>query len=408
MVFVAPWLGFPDGMATSIRVRLVARGLVEAGARAHILCMQPSERPPMIVNRETSGEWHGVTFEYTCGTTVRHSAFLVRRIVELRGWLQGAVRLAQLRRAGRLDCVYLLSMYSYLRRMAVVGFLRLLNVPIVMELNEIPWLQHEAPTFAQRLLSPLAGMDGVVSISSYLTRWAQSEARRRRVPVCIIEVPVLVDMAEHGGSRRPATRDPVVLFAGSPANDQTVEFIVEAMRYVWLRFPTCRLDISGTRPGDPTAQALAEKVAQGSGGDERVRLTGYLPRRDLLRLYRDASALLIPLFDDVRSIARFPSKIGEYLASGRPLVTTSVGEIDRHFVDGENAFVSPPGDVKAYATKICSVLADEGLACAVGSKGRDYARTHFDYCMQAERLNGYFGQFRAASLDTREGSIGQE
>ena len=67
---------------------------------AHVICLQPVDRPPVVENVETSGDWHGVTFEYTSGTTVRHSSFAMRRVFEVRGWVNGALRLVRLRRAG--------------------------------------------------------------------------------------------------------------------------------------------------------------------------------------------------------------------------------------------------------------------------------------------------------------------
>src|SRR2546429_2660527 len=35
---------------------------------------------------------------------------------------------------------------------------------------------------------------------------------------------------------------------------------------------------------------------------------------------RDATALLLPLWDDDRSRTRMPNKLGEYLASGKPVI----------------------------------------------------------------------------------------
>lgn len=382
VVFLSDWLSFPHGMAGTNRVRLLARGMVEAGAEAHVICMQASDRPPAIENRQIRGEWHGVTFEYTCGTTARNSSFLMRRAIEVRGWLTGMLRLVQLHRADRLDCVYLwfTCQRAQWRRVVFVGLLRLLQIPIFMELNERPWALRDDQTCVEKLVSPLAGMHGAVSISSYLTRWARAEAARRRPRPKIIEVPILVDMAEQPELHAPPNRDPIVVFAGAPAYDETIDFILRAMEHVWPRFPACRLVITGARPSDPAAAALARWVGerQISGGD-RVRLAGYLTRNELLRLYQEARALLIPLFDDVRSKARFPTKTAEYMASGRPIVTTGVGEMARLFTDGENAFICPVVDAEEYGLRICAVLADEDLAAGVGAAGREYARTHFAY-----------------------------
>ena len=108
--------------------------MVQAGAEAHVICMQASDSQPTIENRETHGEWHGVTFEYTCGTTARHSSFIMRRAIEARGWLVGVIRLVQLRRGDRLDCVYLwfTSQRAEKRRAVFVGLLHLLRIPVVI------------------------------------------------------------------------------------------------------------------------------------------------------------------------------------------------------------------------------------------------------------------------------------
>ena len=311
VVVLASWLSFPHGMAASNRVRLLARALVQTGAEAHVICMQASDRPPVIENWETRGEWHGVTFEYTCGTTMRHSSFLMRRAIEARGWLMGMVRLIQLWRDDRLDVVYLwfTCQRAELHRAVFVGLLRLLRVPVVMELNERPWALRHDQTLVERLISPLAGMHGAVSISAYLTRWAREESARRRRKFRVVEVPIVVDVAEQPPARDLSIGEPVVVFAGAPEYDMVVDFIVRAMEYVWPRFPTCRLIITGVRPGDPAGEAMARRLAeQRAGSHDRVQLVGYLTRDDLLSLYRQARALLIPLFDDVRSRARFPTQ----------------------------------------------------------------------------------------------------
>jgi glycosyltransferase involved in cell wall biosynthesis len=407
VVFLSTGLGFPHGMAATIRVRLLARAMVEAGAEVHVISMHISDRPPVIENRDTRGEWHGVTFEYTCGTTVRNESFLMRRAIEARGWLTGALRLVQLRRADRLDCVYLwfTCQRAHWDRAAFAGLLHLLRVPVVMELNERPWALRDDQTAAERLVSPLAGMHGAVSISAYLTRWARAEAARRRPRLRVVEVPILVDMEEQPRVHELPRSDPMIVFAGAPEYDETVEFIVEAMEYVWPRFPTCRLTITGARPSDPAAEALARRLAEGNAGSrDRVSLVGYLTRTELLGLYQDAQALLIPLFDDVRSKARFPTKAAEYLASGRPIITTSVGEMARWFTDGDNAFMCRAGSAEEYGLRICAALADRELAAKVGAAGREFARTHFDYVVHGPLL---VNAFERVCVDAKRNGIQQ-
>jgi glycosyltransferase involved in cell wall biosynthesis len=126
--------------------------------------------------------------------------------------------------------------------------------------------------------------------------------------------------------------------------------------------------------------------------DDRVRVPGYVPRNELFALYGEASALLIPLFADVRSTARFPTKIGEYLASARPVVTTAVGEASRYFHDGVNGFVCGPGDAEAYGDKIVEALQDPARAAQIGREGRRLAETAFDYRQYSRTLHDGFSR----------------
>jgi glycosyltransferase involved in cell wall biosynthesis len=171
-------------------------------------------------------------------------------------------------------------------------------------------------------------MDGALVISRFLMDWGAKESGRsgRRFPM--LHLPIVVDLHELEPDFQVKTPHKVI-FAGAPAYDATVCFAVQAMQIVWQRYPDCELLLTGTALGSPESKRLEEQIGS-LHANGRVRLCGLLARPELLALYRQATALLIPLFADVRSIARFPIKIGEYLASGRPVVTSCIGEI-RHF-----------------------------------------------------------------------------
>jgi len=384
VVVLGAYMRFPHGMAATHRVRLLARALQEAGARVRVLCLQAVDRPPHVENTAVRGTFEGVPFEYATWTTVRHRSFTMRRLIAAWGWAHGALRLVQLRHEGRLDAVYFWfwDPPPSIRQTVFLTLLRLLGVPVVEELNEQPWHLHATAT--DRALSRLIGVSGYVSISDFLTRWAYGEAPRRGRDLEVIEVPIVVDIYEQTPTDYPGG-EPLVVFAGSPVYDETIRFILASMEQVWRAVPQCRLVVTGASPADPAARWLAAEAAR-LRADSRISFPGYLPRPDLLRLYARAHALLIPLFDDVRSKARFPTKIGEYLAAARPIVTTAVGEIPRYFEDQVNASVCAPGDPALYGAKIVALLNQPDLAAAIGRRGRDTAVERFHYALYSRSL----------------------
>lgn len=395
VVILGDYLGFPHGMANTGRALLMARALQEAGVAVRVLALQGIDRAPEAQNTQARGVHMGIPFEYACGTALRHESFAMRRLIAMRGWLSGALRLLRLRQQGLLDLVIL---WFWTPRPAVrlfffTALLRLMRVPVVREVNESPWSQKPDAGVLERLWSPLAWTAGALTISRELHEWAV-HAYRRRPDARVIDVPILVDVDERAPVAYPVeslATTPLLVFAASPAYRSTVEFIFAAMHEVWRGRPECRLVVTGAASGDPRADWLRSEVQQ-SGLRGRVDLVGYLDRSDLLDLYARAHALLIPLFDDRQSRARFPTKIGEYLAAARPVVTNSVGEIPLHFTDGVDAVVCRPGDPRAFGQATAKLLADPPLAALIGRRGRRVAETRFHYGLHGDPLTKAFAE----------------
>lgn len=385
---------YPSGLAAAQRIRMIARAIAEAGASVSIRVGGFHRAGAPLVS-EAEGVCDGVPFRHLCARTQVRPTKLGRVCDRVAVAFRAARELSFAQRAGQVHVVYFYtSVLSLDWERFVVGWTaRRAGVPIIIDLCEAPWSLHARRSLLAQCVSPFWGSDGAIVISQFLAEWAREESRRLAREVSLLQVPILVDLYEcppefgAGGEQK-------VVFAGAPAYDQTIRFVVEAMAPVWGRYPGCELWITGTAPGTPDYSTL-EKWLQAVRPKGSVRLAGLLPRKSLLELYRQANALLIPLFADVRSIARFPTKIGEYLASGRPVVTSCVGEIPSFFQDGVNACVATPGDPGSFGERIVRVIGNPSWAAEVGRKGWETARQHFHYSVHGARLLAFFEQARA-------------
>jgi glycosyltransferase involved in cell wall biosynthesis len=387
IVFIMDSNGFPNGMASTQRVKLLSKGLLKTGYDVTILCIRALERQP-IENIDVKGCYQGVQFEYTSGTTIRADNFIKRRWLEIRGLLVSFFRILHLKASGAIDCIYLFDATGKLTFLGSIYkiFAVILKIPLIIELNERPWSLKENPAYLEKRISPLIGATGVIVISSFLNQWVESEVKRTSKNVAILYIPILIDSQESidVDSQFPH-ENPVLMFAGAPQYDETIRFLFETMREVIKINPLCRLIISGIKETDPAgAWLLSEKTSEEI--QNNISLIGYVSRSELLELYRRSTALLIPLFDDVRSKARFPTKLGEYLMSGRPVITNNVGELTKYLVNGRDAFFCEPGDPTAYAKLILQVLDDPIRTNAIGQKGKETACQHFDYSLWGHQL----------------------
>jgi len=385
VVVVGDALGLPHGMAATSRVRLYCRALASVGVSVRVVLTTVSESSPRPLNWESRGAVDGVPFEYTTGTPIRAASFLGRRLAEVRGVLVAVARLATLRRNGHPVAVlaYMGTSRCSLRYAALTAAASVMRIPVVLELCEVPWTLRVDRRPWERVFSPLALTSGAITISSFLTSWANAEYASQQRDATATEIPILVDVDEVRPTRQPHSQQ-AVLYAASSGYDESVAFVLEAMRHVWSSAPHCQLLVTGIEPEELGRHLSRQGFT--SGETALVVGVGRVSREALLRLYADASACLAPLFDDQRSRARFPTKIAEYAAAGRPIVTSSVGEVRRYLADGDTAFVAEPNHPVAFGGKIVEALSDPEKADAVGARARGLAEERFDYRVHAARL----------------------
>jgi len=96
--------------------------------------------------------------------------------------------------------------------------------------------------------------------------------------------------------------------------------------------------------------------------------------------------LLLARPNNIQAKGGFPTKLGEYLASGVPVVITNVGEISQYLTDKKNAYIAEPDNPISFASKIKEALQNYNEAKFIGEKGKEVANNVFSYKVQGRYL----------------------
>lgn len=149
-----------------------------------------------------------------------------------------------------------------------------------------------------------------------------------------------------------------------------VDTLLDVSARVVASEPSFRLTIFGDATAE-RASELRETINQ-RGLADVVRVEDALPPHEIPGALTSARVLLLPRASGVFSSAGFPQKLGEYLASGTPVVVTGVGDIPKYLVDGVSAYVVNADDTDAFTAAVVRALRDPD-ASRVGSEGRELA-----------------------------------
>jgi glycosyltransferase involved in cell wall biosynthesis len=136
---------------------------------------------------------------------------------------------------------------------------------------------------------------------------------------------------------------------------------------------------------------------------EQVQIKGFVDDDTLYKAMCGARALLAPLILDNRSKARFPTKIAEYLATGIPVIATSVGEIPRYLTDCQTAFLVADDTAESMADKMLEIIQKPQVAENVGKAGRTLAIKTFHYSNHANKIDRFFKDvIKSKSIEKKE------
>lgn len=404
VLLVGSHITFPEGFASTRFVRLLSKGLFETGVKVHVLVAAGH------VGRQVSrGCIEGVTYEYA----VQRRAPWHRRMPkwslamwELVKTLQGVTRRLDVNREDVI--LYYGDSVAHLLGLRIVGLA--FRIPVIAFLVEWPPGDVVQPTWVvendvPRYVPILQGgalfrlnarlfyrhvvrlSDGVIVISRFLEKKCTETATSLRKNARIIRVPVLVTRKEIPAPLDPGRDDAYLVFcAHLDGYLHDALFVVKA--FGLAQPASCNLILVGG--GSERTVDLVLREATNLGVGDRVYFQReYLSDSELADLYANAQGLLAPLYNDERSQARFPSKIADYLVSGRPVVSGEFGEVGAYLNDGESAFLSATNSVADFADKISELLSSSEKANRVGEAGRRLALREFDSQMHGVRLRRF-------------------
>jgi glycosyltransferase involved in cell wall biosynthesis len=180
----------------------------------------------------------------------------------------------------------------------------------------------------------------------------------------------------------PLPAGPVALFTGTfgyPPNAEALEWL---LRDIWPRVIAqahqARLLVVG--------RGVPEALRRLAGPS--VEIAGFVP--EMQPWFDRARAVLIP----IRSGAGTRLKLLDGLASGRAIVSTTMGAEGVDVRAGEHLLVAD--DAQAFATATARVLREPGLAERLGPAARRLAETTYDWRMIGARLESVLERTVAA------------
>ena len=381
-------LPVPNGLAGTNRLLSLAKGLSANGQTVSIFILNPTERRQSIKNHSKKGMIEDVSFRYLSPSTVVPADSFLKFFSFLYGALNLLLKIG-FATSKKLPAVIIMMQTWTVYPLLLYPLARLRGIPLVQERNEYPFLSLREKKLLRRIdfyiytKLVLRLFDGMILMTKNLITYFKKFVRK---DCLLIHTPMTVDTTRFIEKTDSPFKFPYFAYVGYLWGDKDgVPDMFKAFSMFSKIHPEYKLcvigDNSNVREFEKLSLLLRElnitdKVIF-SGRVERELIPGYLSNAQLLLLARP---------DNVQAQGGFPTKLGEYLATGVPVVVTKVGEIPDYLTDGKNAFLAEPDNPASFTEKMIEAIDNYPFAMKVGENGKILAENIFSYHVQGQQL----------------------
>jgi glycosyltransferase involved in cell wall biosynthesis len=216
---------------------------------------------------------------------------------------------------------------------------------------------------------------GAIAISSHLVDQISSFVDNRAYKIFLI--PSTVDHSVfRKGNIKKQNNGISIFYGGSFGEKDGLEYLLGAFDIIHSTYPNSHLLISGM--GTELQTIALKNTIDSLESNRNIHYLGFLSEKDYVTNIMNADILLVTRTNSRYANAGFPVKLGEYLATGNPVVATDVGDISKYLNDKHNVLLVKPESKEDIAMGIRTLLERKDYAIQVGLRGREASRKYFD------------------------------
>lgn len=236
-----------------------------------------------------------------------------------------------------------------------------------------------------------------VDMTMFLSQWAESEFTKiYSGRTCVVRSGADPDRFASGGDRKKIRdrfgykdSDFVLLWLGIFMPHRRLQDGIEAVSRLKSKGFPVRLLLAGSDRSFPEYFNSLKALAEQLGVTAEVTFAGKVADEEIQDFYCACDAFLFPNENQTWGLA-----VMEAMACGCPVLVSQGAAVHEVLTDGENAFLFPPRNPEALATKIQSVATQPALRARVAQHGMELVRTKYNWEQFARQVAQVFQDLR--------------
>lgn len=224
---------------------------------------------------------------------------------------------------------------------------------------------------------------GCIAISSHLFDICK-KMTNGSIPIELIPGSVTTEYFERLFFKPERDKQFVFFYGGNFAEKDGIEIMIRAFERVASMNSHIKLVLTG-KGADRHMRTLLHLI-ENSPAKCQIEYMGFLDRDQYVAQLMRANILLMLRVNSPFANAGFPFKLVEYLASGRPVIASKVGDVEKYLTHNKNAILVEPAAIDQISSAMFYCLEHKLKVRDIGKNGRLVAKEWFDCIKHSRQL----------------------
>lgn len=374
---------YPNGGAASNRHLAYSKGLIELGHEVEFILLKKQHW------QDEEIKFNEIRFICVCPKSSNSLSKIEKIILHFKTIRKAKATLIKFNKEKKISALILLDPDSSIL-IPLINQGKRLGLKIFHERTEYPFVVAGKSILGKidlkiYLKYVIKKFDGIYVINHALKNYFSSLTGCN---IGVINMVVEPSRFEHD-RKSSIYKNTIITYCGTLEGDKDgVPILIKSFAMIANEFPFAKLQLIGSLRNEKTKQRMMSLV-QDLKIEDRVIFAGFVGREEMPDFLNNSDILALARPDNKQAEGGFPTKLGEYLATGNPVVITNVGEIGLFLKDRINAYIAEPDNVGKFAEKLQEALSDNDRI-KIGLEGKKLVYNEFNYLTQAKKLEQFF------------------
>lgn len=271
-------------------------------------------------------------------------------------------------------------------------FSKISRVNLVLSIMEWHIGAHKNMSFPIRMNSfifdkyAIRFSKGAIAISEYIISKLKLFSKDSK----FLFIPALTDICRINNiqiGKLPVK--PYILYCGSIGYVDAINLILDSYDEYSRKINNKEISLLLILSGRGDHFITLRKNIESKGLPDQIQIMNNLSYSDLIKKFKGASVLLAPLQDNVQDFARYPQKIAEYAACGRPIVSNPIGQVGVDFSHKIDIYYADSFNPHDFALAIHEILSNRKMADFISVNAKNKAEKYYDYRNYSSKIDEF-------------------